>query len=49
MEHTLTLIRKVHEGDKKAREQLIEENMGLVYTVVQRFLQLLAPSVVNPS
>lgn len=38
MEHTLTLIRKVHEGDKKAREQLIEENMGLVYTVVQRFL-----------
>ena len=38
MEHTLALIRRVHEGDKEAREQLTEENMGLVYTVVQRFL-----------
>ena len=38
MEHTLALIRQVHEGDKKAREQLVEENMGLVYTVAQRFL-----------
>ncbi len=38
MEHTLALIKRVHEGDKEAREQLVEENMGLVYTVVQRFL-----------
>ena len=38
MEHTLALIKQVHEGDKKAREQLVEENMGLVYTVAQRFL-----------
>lgn len=38
MEHTLTLIRRVHEGDKEAREQLVEENMGLVFTVVRRFL-----------
>lgn len=38
MEHTLALIRRVHEGDKEAREQLAEENMGLVFTVVQRFL-----------
>lgn len=37
MEHTLALIKQVHEGDKKAREQLVEENMGLVYTVAQRF------------
>ena len=37
MEHTLTLISKAHAGDKEAREQLVEENMGLVYTVVQRF------------
>lgn len=38
MEHTLTLIAKAHEGDKEARERLIEENMGLVYTVARRFL-----------
>ena len=37
MEHTLTLINKAHEGDKIARERLVEENMGLIYTVVQRF------------
>lgn len=37
MEDTLALIKRVHEGDKEAREQLIEENMGLVYTVVHRF------------
>ncbi|MCC8067583.1 MAG: SigB/SigF/SigG family RNA polymerase sigma factor [Clostridiales bacterium] len=38
MEHTLALIERVHKGDKAAREQLVEENMGLVYTVVRRFL-----------
>lgn len=38
MEYTLTLIANAHAGDKEAREQLVEENMGLVYTVVQRFL-----------
>lgn len=37
MEHTLALIKRVHEGDKEAREQLVEENMGLVFTVVHRF------------
>lgn len=37
MDSTLALIKQVHEGDKAAREQLIEENMGLVYTVAQRF------------
>ncbi len=37
MEHTLALIKRVHEGDKDAREQLVEENMGLVFTVVHRF------------
>ena len=37
MEHTLALIKRVHEGDKTAREQLVEENMGLVFTVVHRF------------
>lgn len=38
MEETLALLKRVHEGDKEAREQLVEENMGLVYTVVRRFL-----------
>ena len=38
MEQTLELLKRVHEGDKSAREQLVEENMGLVYTVVRRFL-----------
>ena len=37
MEETLALLKRVHEGDKKAREQLTEENMGLVYTVARRF------------
>lgn len=38
MEHTLALIAKSHQGDKKARETLVEENIGLVYTIVRRFL-----------
>jgi len=37
MEHTLTLIEMSHKGDKKARETLVEENMGLVYTIIRRF------------
>ena len=37
MEHTLVLIKKAHGGDKEARETLVEENMGLVYTIVRRF------------
>lgn len=37
MEHTLALIKQAHEGDKAAREQLVEENMGLVFTIVKRF------------
>ena len=37
MEHTLALIQRVHEGDKDAREQIVEENMGLVFTIVRRF------------
>ncbi len=37
MEQTLELLKRVHEGDKGARERIVEENMGLVYTVVRRF------------
>lgn len=38
MEHTEELIRRSQEGDKEAREILIEENMGLIHHVVKRFL-----------
>lgn len=31
------LLQDAHEGDKAAREQLVRENMGLVYAAVQRF------------
>lgn len=37
MDHTIALIKKAHEGDKEAREQLVEENVGLVWCVVRRF------------
>lgn len=37
MDHTIALIQKSHEGDEKAREQLVEENVGLVWCVVKRF------------
>lgn len=38
MDRTLALLEQAHKGDKAAREMLVEENMGLVYTVVKRFL-----------
>lgn len=37
MEHTLALIKSAHEGDKNARDTLIEENIGLVWSIVRRF------------
>lgn len=37
MDHTIALIKQSHEGDKKAREQLVEENVGLIWCVVKRF------------
>lgn len=37
MERTLGLIQKAHEGDKGARDILVEENMGLVWSIVRRF------------
>ncbi len=37
MEKTMVLIERSHHGDKKAREQLVEENMGLVWSIVKRF------------
>ena len=37
MDHTIALIKKSHDGDKEAREKLVEENVGLVWCVVRRF------------
>ena len=37
MDHTISLIRKSHHGVKEAREQLVKENVGLVWCVVKRF------------
>ena len=38
MEQTLALIEKSHNGDKDARNTLVENNMGLVYTIARRFV-----------
>jgi len=38
MEDMSVLIEKSHQGDKKAREVLIEKNLGLVHHIVKRFL-----------
>ena len=37
MDHTIALIQKSQAGDKEAREQLVEENVGLIWCVVKRF------------
>ena len=37
MEHTIALVQKSHEGDERARAQIVEENTGLVWCVVKRF------------
>lgn len=37
MDHTIALIKKSHDGDKEARERLMEENIGLIWCVVKRF------------
>ncbi|MBQ4283245.1 MAG: RNA polymerase sporulation sigma factor SigF [Lachnospira sp.] len=37
MDHTKELIERAHNGDKDAREQLVLENMGLIWSIVRRF------------
>lgn len=37
MDHTKELIERAHEGDKEARDQLVTENMGLIWSIVRRF------------
>lgn len=37
MDHTKELIELAHEGSKEARDMLVLENMGLVYSISRRF------------
>jgi len=37
MEHTMALIKLAQQGDKEAAGQLIEENTGLIWSVVRKF------------
>lgn len=37
MERTTAMIERAHNGDKEAREQLVSENLGLVWSIVKRF------------
>jgi RNA polymerase sporulation-specific sigma factor len=37
MDHTKELIENAHRGDTQAREILIVENMGLIWSIVRRF------------
>lgn len=37
MDETMRLIRLAQEGDKEAREKVVAENMGLVWSVVRHF------------
>ena len=37
MEDNLLLIKKAQQGDKVARNQIVEQNVGLVWSIVKRF------------
>lgn len=37
MDAVTALIKQAHEGDKTAREKLISDNLGLVWSIVRRF------------
>lgn len=37
MDDILALLGRVHQGDKKARDILVEKNMGLVHNIARRF------------
>ena len=34
---TMELIKRAHQGDKEARDRLVMENMGLIWSIVRRF------------
>lgn len=37
MDETMGLISRAHEGDKEARDKLVLDNMGLIWSIVRRF------------
>ncbi|MFR3727963.1 RNA polymerase sporulation sigma factor SigF [Lacrimispora sp.] len=37
MDETMRLIEMAHEGDKAARDQLVTDNFGLIWSIVRRF------------
>ena len=37
MDETMALIESAHAGDKTARDRLVTDNMGLVWSIVKRF------------
>ncbi len=37
MDETMRLIQMAHEGDKAARDRLVTENFGLIWSIVRRF------------
>ena len=37
MDETMNLIRMAHEGDKTARDRLVLDNVGLIWSIVRRF------------
>ncbi|MDR2903558.1 MAG: sigma-70 family RNA polymerase sigma factor, partial [Clostridiales bacterium] len=37
MDRTIELIKKAQNGEKDAKNRLVEENMGLIWSVVKRF------------
>ena len=38
MSRTEELLKRCHDGDQKAKEQILEENTGLIWSIVKRFL-----------
>lgn len=37
MTDTMEYIKRAHQGDKEARDRLVTENMGLIWSIVKRF------------
>ena len=37
MDKTIEQIKRAHQGDKTARETLVKDNLGLVWSIVRRF------------
>ena len=37
MTDTMEYIRRAHQGDKEARDALVTENMGLIWSIVRRY------------